>query len=135
MYDHIATQRAINELLPERMERLRRVAGVPIVLGGTTRHDRDGTKLVVDRTLGTFGASLVGLTIPPGRGLGGSVLRRRVPLRVRDYATAMGITHDFDDVVVGIEQLTSILAVPILIRGEVRGVVFAAVRGGGILTD
>jgi LuxR family transcriptional regulator, regulator of acetate metabolism len=135
MYDDIATQRAIHELLPERMERLRRVAGIPIVLGGATRHGRDGTKLVLDRVLGTFGSSLVGLAIAPGRGLGGSVLRRRVPLRVQNYATAMGITHDFDSVVVGVEQLTSILAVPILIHGEVRGVVFGAIRDRGILSD
>ncbi|MFI5735078.1 LuxR C-terminal-related transcriptional regulator [Kribbella sp. NPDC051587] len=135
MHDHLAARRAIQELLPERMERLRRVAGVPVVLGGATRYGPDGTTLVLDRTLGTYGDALIGLSIPAGRGLGGCVIRQRVPLRVHDYATAMGITHDFDYVVVGVEELTSILAVPILIHGEVRGVVYGAARDHRPLGD
>jgi LuxR family transcriptional regulator, regulator of acetate metabolism len=87
----------IEELFPERMEWLRRVTGVPVVLGGTTRQGPGGMRLVLDRVIGTFGDSLIGLTIAPGKGLGGRVLCRRIPLRVHDYATAMAITHDFDD--------------------------------------
>jgi LuxR family transcriptional regulator, regulator of acetate metabolism len=118
----------IEELLPERMERLRCVTGVPVVLGGTTRHGPGGMRLVLARVIGTFGDSLLGLTIAPGRGLGGKVLCHRVPLRVHDYAAAMAITHDFDHLVVEVERLRSILAVPILVQGEVGGVLYGAVR-------
>jgi DNA-binding CsgD family transcriptional regulator len=68
-------------------------------------------------------------------GLGGIVLCRHVPLRVQDYATTMAITHDFDHLVVGAERLTSILAVPVLVRGVVRGVLYGAVRDRQPLTD
>lgn len=127
MDDQLTVRDMIDELLPERLERLRQVTGLPVVLGGSTRHGDDGRALVLDRLIGTVGDSLRGLAIQPGKGLGGRVLSRRAPLRVHDYATEIGITHDYDQVVLE-EGLTSVLAVPLLIRGQVRGVLYGAVH-------
>ncbi|WP_433296963.1 helix-turn-helix transcriptional regulator [Pseudonocardia sp. CA-142604] len=127
MDNGFAAQQLIAELLPERLERLRKVTGVPVVLGGATRHGADGVQLVLDRLMGTFGDSLRGLVVHPGKGLGGCVLRRRAPLRVNDYATTMAITHEYDQAVQA-ERLTSVFAVPVLLWGEVRSVLYGAVR-------
>lgn len=124
MHDSVTARKVIDELLPERLERLRRASGVPVVFGGATR----GPNLVLDRLVGTFGDSLRGLAVQPGRGLGGRVLRQRMPLRVNDYATTLAITHEYDHMVVDAERLTSLVAVPVLVYGEVRSVIYGAVR-------
>jgi DNA-binding CsgD family transcriptional regulator len=129
-----AAQQIIDELLPERLERLRKVTGLPIVLGGATRHGAGGLQLVLDRLLGTSGDSLRGLVVQPGKGLGGCVLRGRAPFRVNDYASTMAITHEYD-LVVRQEGLTSVFAVPVLVQGEVRGVLYGAVRAGNPIGD
>ncbi|MEV7044549.1 LuxR C-terminal-related transcriptional regulator [Amycolatopsis sp. NPDC051061] len=129
-----ALQRIIDELLPERLERLRKVTGLPIVLGGATRRDATGVRLVLDRLVGNSGESLRGLVVHAGKGLGGCVLRSRTPFRVNDYASTMAITHDYDQAVHQ-EGLTSVFAVPILVRGEVGGVLYGAVREGSPIGD
>jgi DNA-binding CsgD family transcriptional regulator len=120
---------AIDRALPERLTALQRVSGVPVVFGGSTRPAPLGQQLDISRLAGTLGTSLRGLRVPPGRGLGGAVLRSGVPRRVNDYASADKITHDYDAIVVRDERLTSILAVPVTVRGTVRGVLYGAVRG------
>jgi hypothetical protein len=62
----------------------------------------------------------------PGKGLGGSVLRHRAPLRVNDYVTTSAVTHEYDQAVRA-ERFTSVFAVPVLVWGEVRGVLYGAV--------
>jgi DNA-binding CsgD family transcriptional regulator len=121
-------RQVIDELLPERLERLREATGVSVVLGGTTLHGTQGMELVLDRLVGTVGDSLRGLVVQRGKGLGGRVLRRRAPLRVHDYVTTMAITHDYDRAVRA-ERLTSVFAVPVLVGGEVGSVLYGAVRG------
>jgi LuxR family transcriptional regulator, regulator of acetate metabolism len=135
MDDRFEVQQIIDELLPDRLERLRKSTGVPVVLGGAALHGREGgAQLVLDRLVGTQGDSLRGLVVQSGKGLGGCVLRLRTPLRVQDYATTMAITHDYVQVVRE-ERLTSVFAVPVLIRGEVRSVLYGAVRGRRPIDD
>ncbi|QUQ67211.1 LuxR C-terminal-related transcriptional regulator [Kutzneria sp. CA-103260] len=120
--DPVARQ-AIDELLPDRLEQLRRVTGMPVVLGGGLA---DG-QLVLDRHLGTVGDAMHGLVVQSGKGLGGSVLRRGTPLRVNDYVTTAAITHEYDQAVRA-ERFTSVFAVPVVVWGEVHGVLYGAVR-------
>jgi DNA-binding CsgD family transcriptional regulator len=47
---------------------------------------------------------------------------------VNDYASAKTITHDYDRFVVKEEELTSVFAVPLIVRSTVRGVLYGAVR-------
>jgi DNA-binding CsgD family transcriptional regulator len=129
-----AARRVIDELLPERLERLRKVTGLPIVLGGATRRGAAGLQLALDRLVGNSGDSLRGLVVQSGKGLGGWVLRSRTPFRVNDYASTMAITHEYDRAVRQ-EGLTSVFAVPVLVGGAVGGVLYGAVRAGEPIGD
>lgn len=128
MQDETQLATSIDRLMPERLHRLRRVTGVPVAFGGTTVPASTGNLLVVSRLMGTAGSGLRGLTVPPGSGLGGRVLKLAKPQRVDDYASTTTITHDYDRVVLDQEMLTSIVAVPVTVLGAVRAVLYAAVR-------
>ncbi|WP_410573209.1 helix-turn-helix domain-containing protein [Amycolatopsis sp. cmx-4-61] len=78
---------------------------------------------------GTISAEFLAATIPATVGLGGKVLATKSPHWVRDYATSTLIQHDpnFDRLVVT-EDLVALLGVPLVIRGEAVGALFAADR-------
>ncbi|WP_051133500.1 helix-turn-helix domain-containing protein [Nocardia paucivorans] len=126
MDDDVAVQTWVDRLLPERLHRLAKLSGAPVVFGGTT--SSDARRLVIGRLVGTYGTGLHGLPVRIGTGLGGGVLRDRVPRRVDDYARTADITHEYDPIVVQQERLTSVFAVPVLVRGAVRAVLYGAVR-------
>src|ERR1700754_4989177 len=128
MDNGFAARPMIDEMLPERLERLRSATGLPVVFGGVTQEGPEGDQLVLEHLTGTVGDKLRGLVVPQGRGLGGSVLRERTPQRVTDYATTMEITHEYDQAVVQAERLTSVFAIPVVVWGEVQGVMYGAVR-------
>lgn len=128
MDDDVSVHGTIEKLLSERLHRLQRVSGVPVVFGGATQDTPDGQRLVLSRLAGTFGDSLRGLRVQSGRGLGGTVLKRGVACRVNDYASTTTISHEYDRMVVGQERLTSIFAVPVVLGGVVRGILYGGVR-------
>ncbi|WIY00729.1 helix-turn-helix domain-containing protein [Amycolatopsis mongoliensis] len=78
---------------------------------------------------GTVSPTFLAAGIPAGVGLGGKVLASRSPYWVRNYATSTVIEHDpnFDRLVVT-EKLVALLGVPLVIRGEAVGALFAADR-------
>jgi DNA-binding CsgD family transcriptional regulator len=122
-----AVARAIEALLPERLQRMKQFTGLPVVFGGASRTVAWRTDLIVSRAVGALGGSLRGLVIRPGLGLGGTVLTQRLPRWVSDYAGSTTITHDYDRVVAA-EGMTSVLAVPLIVRGAVHGLLYGAVR-------
>ncbi|WP_370964340.1 helix-turn-helix domain-containing protein [Amycolatopsis sp. cg9] len=78
---------------------------------------------------GTVSPSFLAAAIPAGVGLGGKVLASRSPHWVRDYAGSTRIEHDPDfDHLVTAEKLVALLGVPLVIRGEAIGALFAADR-------
>ena len=78
---------------------------------------------------GTISASFLAACIPAGVGLGGKVLESRSPHWVRNYAATTLIDHDPDfDRLVGTEELVALLGVPLVIRGEAVGALFAGDR-------
>ncbi|WP_284746397.1 helix-turn-helix domain-containing protein [Amycolatopsis sp. RTGN1] len=78
---------------------------------------------------GTVSPTFLAAAIPAGVGLGGKVLASRSPHWVRDYAAAAAIEHDADfDRLVTTEKLVALLGVPLVIRGEAVGALFAADR-------
>ncbi|MGF0309731.1 LuxR C-terminal-related transcriptional regulator [Rhodococcus sp. IEGM1428] len=112
---------------------LRQVAAtsnVPVVFGGEVSSET----LYLSEFQGTRTRGLDGLAIPPRSGLGGRVMEQRRPAAVSDYGSSMSITHHFDRPVLG-EGLKSILAMPVVVAGVARIVMYAAVRERGPLGD
>jgi len=78
---------------------------------------------------GTISASFLAASIPADVGLGGKVLASRSPHWVRDYTASTLIDHDPDfDRLAETEALVALLGVPLVIRGEAVGALFAADR-------
>ncbi|AII04461.1 helix-turn-helix transcriptional regulator [Rhodococcus opacus] len=95
----------------------------PVLFGGEVQ---DGT-LHLSEFVGTRTNNLKGLAIPPRSGLGGRVVAQRTPAAVNDYGRSSTITHHYDRPVLS-EGLRSILAVPVMVRGSSRAVLYAAIR-------
>ncbi|MCX4530870.1 LuxR C-terminal-related transcriptional regulator [Streptomyces sp. NBC_00841] len=105
-------------------------ADLPVVFGGPVRDEiLSLTQLIGVRTTG-----LRGLSVCAAAGLGGQVLVRRRPVGVADYKSADTITHDYDKPVLG-EGIRSIVGVPVVVAGAVRGVLYGASRGSVPLGD
>lgn len=117
-----------HELLRSAAQRLRRDKGVPLIFGGL-RSD-DGVPVTL--TLGEITHDLSTITIRPDAGLGGKTWVSRRPAFVRDYGTSSDITHEYDRQILG-EKITFLAAVPIVVRDDVRGLLYAGVRGAGQL--
>jgi hypothetical protein len=89
----------------------------------------DDGRLSARASEGTISAAFLAACIPADVGLGGKVLASRRPYWVRNYAAATVIDHDPNfDRLVGTEKLVALLGVPLVIRGEAVGALFAADR-------
>ncbi|MFE5710162.1 response regulator transcription factor [Streptomyces sp. NPDC056501] len=104
--------------------RLRRATGLPVVFGGLLQ---DGRVLRIAELTGAVTPALHGLAISAGSGLGGKCLALSRPCAVTDYPSARHITHEYD-VPVSAEGLRSVIAVPVVVRRKVRGVMYGALR-------
>lgn len=77
---------------------------------------------------GTISSAFRDAHIPPGTGLGGRVLESRAAHWVSNYAEADLRHHPGFDALVGNEGMVALLGVPLLVRDEAIGVLFAADR-------
>ena len=105
---------------------LRQVAadgGVPVLFGGEVH----GDSLLLTEFVGTRTSGLRGLAVRPSSGLGGASMVAGRPLSVADYRNAASITHDYDGPVLG-EGIRSVLAVPVVVDGQARAVLYGAHR-------
>ena len=108
-------------------------SGLEVGFGGLVpRVGRAAVRL--DVLLGVRTASLRNLEVRAGAGLGGRVLAERRPASVDDYRDARGITHDYDGPVLA-EGLCTVAAVPVLVDGVPRAVLYAASRQEGTVGD
>lgn len=114
---------ADGELYRRALRGIRDRTGVPLAFAGQVRDQR----LVLCEFLGARTTGLRDLHVEPGKGVGGTVLQRLRPYGVSDYRAARSITHDYDDLVLG-EGIHATVAVPIATHGQVRGVLYGAVR-------
>lgn len=104
--------------------RLRRTSGLPVVFGGLlsdARHAR------IAELNGAQTGALRGLVISAGSGLGGKAIALSRPCAVTDYASSRHISHEYDTAVAA-EGLRSVVAVPVVVRRKVRGVLYGALR-------
>jgi DNA-binding CsgD family transcriptional regulator/GAF domain-containing protein len=111
------------ELLRSAASRLRRERDVPLVFGGL----RDERGVPVTLTMGEVTTDLATITIKPSMGLGGKTWLSRRPAYVRDYGSSLDITHEYDRQILG-ERVTFLAVVPIVVRGDVRGLLYAGTR-------
>ncbi|MBB4895503.1 DNA-binding CsgD family transcriptional regulator [Streptomyces olivoverticillatus] len=106
------------------LQRLRTEAGLPVAFGGLST---DARQFRISDMTGTTSTVLRGLAIRTGTGLGGKAAVLGRPLSVTDYRSSHAITHEYDAAVAA-EGLRSVLAVPVVVRGRVRGVLYGALR-------
>jgi DNA-binding CsgD family transcriptional regulator len=109
---------------------LQRASRFPLVFGGAVA----GEVLRMSTLLGNTTEGLRGLQVTGGRGLGGRALVARRPVAVSDYYASDAISHDFDGVARA-EAIRSLAAVPVVVRGSMRAVLYGAVREIGLLGD
>ncbi|WP_305128100.1 helix-turn-helix transcriptional regulator [Streptomyces longispororuber] len=111
--------------------RLRRGTGLPVAFGGLTA----GTGQVrIAELSGATTSALRGLAIAAGNGLGGKALSLARACAVTDYQGSRHISHEYDTAVAA-EGLRSVLAVPVVVRRRVRGVLYGALRAAQPLGD
>lgn len=111
------------DLLQKSLRALASRIDLPVTFGGLAT--RDGAPLT--SFVGTLGQSIHGLVIEPTQGLGGRALAERKPVTATHYRQATSITHRYDREVTA-EGIISLLAVPIVVDGAVRAVIYGGQR-------
>ncbi|CAN5402239.1 LuxR C-terminal-related transcriptional regulator [soil metagenome] len=112
---------------------LRHVAAegsVPVLFGGVVH----GDTLLLTELLGTRTGMLRGLAVRSNSGLGGASMVAGRPMSVADYRSASSITHDYDGPVLS-EGIKSVLAVPVVVDGTARAMLYGAYRAGAPVGD
>lgn len=121
------------DIVAQAVRELARRTRFPVAFGGLLE---DG-EVTVTTFVGTRTRSLEGLRVRPERGLGGRAMSELRPRMTSDYRASQQITHDYDGYVLG-EGLRTLLAVPIVVSGRSRGVLYAGawaeVPAGGVTT-
>ncbi|MEV6996835.1 LuxR C-terminal-related transcriptional regulator [Streptomyces sp. NPDC093982] len=112
--------------------RLRRSTGLPVAFGGLVEPGRPRVR--ISELNGTATESLSRLAVTAGNGLGGKAVALARPCAVTDYSASQQITHEYD-AAVAVEGLRSVLAVPVVVRRRVRGVLYGALRTAQPLGD
>ncbi|MEU3980946.1 LuxR C-terminal-related transcriptional regulator [Streptomyces sp. NPDC026672] len=114
------------------LARLRRATGLPVAFGGLVEPGR--ARVRISELSGTATPALRSLAVISGNGLGGKAVALARPCAVTDYSSSRQISHEYD-VPVAAEGLRSVLAVPVVVRRRVRGVLYAALRSAQPLGD
>ncbi|MDY0910907.1 response regulator transcription factor [Microbacterium sp. CFBP9034] len=91
----------------------------PVAFGGLEH----GDAIHVTSIVGARTRSLEGLVVQASRGLGGRALVEKRPRLAMDYRSSRAITHDYDRAVLG-EGISTLFAVPVLVGGRARGVIY-----------
>ncbi|MFI0962768.1 response regulator transcription factor [Streptomyces sp. NPDC021080] len=112
--------------------RLRRATGLPVAFGGLV--DSGGRLVRISELSGTATPALSSLAVSSGNGLGGKAVALARPCAVSDYPASRQISHEYDAAVAA-EGLCSVLAVPVVVRRRVRGVLYGALRTAQPLGD
>jgi DNA-binding CsgD family transcriptional regulator len=118
------------DALRAELRHIAAAAGLPVTFGGEVH----GDELLLTEFLGTRTGSMHGLAVRPSAGLGGATMVARRPMAVADYRNAATITHDYDAPVLT-EGIGSILAVPVVVEGRARAVMYGAYRAAAPIGD
>lgn len=118
------------DALRAELRRMASISRMPVVFGGEVHA---GT-LVLSEFVGTRTNGMRGLAVAPSSGLGGSVVASGKARSVADYRSASTITHHYDAPVMG-EGLRAVVAVPVVVDGRARAVIYVANRESGPIGD
>lgn len=114
------------------LARLRRTTGLPVAFGGLVESGRRHMR--ISELNGNSTQALRSLAVTSGNGLGGKAVALARPCVVTDYSASRQISHEYD-IPVAAEGLRSVLAVPVVVRRRVRGVLYGALRTAQPLGD
>ncbi|MFD9432447.1 LuxR C-terminal-related transcriptional regulator [Streptomyces sp. NPDC060002] len=114
------------------LARLRRTTGLPVAFGGLVEPGRQ--RMRISEFSGAAGLALRGLAVTSGNGLGGKAVALARPCAVTDYSLSRQISHEYDAAVAE-EGLRSVVAIPVVVRRRVRGVLYGALRTAQPLGD
>lgn len=107
------------QLVAHAVDQLTRRTRFPVAFGG---FESEGA-VHVSAIAGARTRALDGLVVQPGRGLGGKALIEKRPRLALDYRSSRSITHDYDRAVLG-EGIATLFAVPVMVSGRARGVLY-----------
>ncbi|CAB1021234.1 LuxR family transcriptional regulator [Corynebacterium diphtheriae] len=119
------------DAIRQALASLKNATGIPVTMYASVQSD---SRLLIDQWVGLRTPALQNLIIDNGVGVGGRVLKTRRPVGVSDYTRANVISHDLDPVIQD-EGLHSIVAVPVIVQREVRGVLYVGVHSPVRLGD
>ncbi|MEP6843654.1 MAG: LuxR C-terminal-related transcriptional regulator [Pseudolysinimonas sp.] len=112
-----------HDLLNRSVKELSRLTGCAVAFGGLT--GPDGTPLTA--FAGAHAHSLDGVLIEPTHGCGGRAVVDRKPVAATHYRESSTITHHYDREVTA-EGIVSLLAVPVVVDGRVRAILYCGHR-------
>ncbi|MFC5088342.1 acetate metabolism transcriptional regulator RamA [Corynebacterium aquatimens] len=110
---------------------LKTATGIPVAMYGTLLAD---DRLQITQWIGLRTPALHNLVIEANQGVGGRVVSTRRAVGVSDYMRANVISHEYDYAIQD-EGLHSIVAVPVIVHREIRGVLYVGVHSPVRLGD
>ncbi len=119
------------EAVRAALSSLKNATGIPVTMYGTLLADN---RLQITQWVGLRTPALQNLIIDAGVGVGGRVVSTRRAVGVTDYARANTISHENDRAMQD-EGLHSVVAVPVIVQREIRGVLYVGVHSPVRLGD
>ena len=110
---------------------LKTATGIPVAMYGTLLADN---RLQITQWIGLRTPALQNLVIDQNQGVGGRVVSTRRAVGVSDYTRANVISHEHDRAIQD-EGLHSVVAVPVIVQREIRGVLYVGVHSPVRLGD
>lgn len=119
------------EAIRAALTTLKTATGIPVTMYATALPDK---RLQISAWVGLRTPALQNLVIEAGAGVGGRVITSRRPVGVSDYTRASIISHEHDKPIQD-EGLHSLVAVPVIVQRDVRGVLYVGVHSPVRLGD
>ncbi|WKD58089.1 transcriptional regulator MalT [Corynebacterium capitovis DSM 44611] len=110
---------------------LKTATGIPVAMYATLLPDN---RLQITQWIGLRTPALQNLIVEPGAGMGGRVVATRRAVGISDYTRANVISHEYDRHIQD-EGLHSLVAVPVIVQREIRGVLYVGVHSPVRLGD
>lgn len=113
------------QILQDAVTEFSRATRFPLAFGG---YVAQGITAVTAMS-GAHGRGLLRLRVANRLGLGGRAMVERRPRFTSDYMASQSISHDYD-AEISSESIVMLVAVPVVVDGETRAVLYGGTRGG-----